>query len=138
MNKNLGWVLCDGSVIPKGVWQGSHTPNLNGEGRFLRGGNPDQVLSLENHMVQDHTHIDNGHSHTDAGHAHTYMQYWNQHGGPGHEGGGYNDAWREKTSGSSRANIQTSKSNLGGMNTGNEGSETRPINMRVIWIMKAW
>ena len=33
-----GWVVCDGREIPEGIWKGSKTPNLNDEGRFLRGG----------------------------------------------------------------------------------------------------
>ena len=42
-----GWVLCDGSVIEGGIWDGRTTPNLNGEKRFLRGGETEEVLTLE-------------------------------------------------------------------------------------------
>jgi hypothetical protein len=35
-----GWMKCDGSLIDKGPWKNFVTPNLNGEGRFLRGGTP--------------------------------------------------------------------------------------------------
>ena len=31
---------------------GSHTPNLNEEGRFVRGGNPEQVLTMESHSIE--------------------------------------------------------------------------------------
>ena len=63
---------CDGSPIPSpSPWEGFLTPNLNGEGRFLRGGNPDQVLSFQDDMFLDHDHsiTDPGHGHTDAGNA---------------------------------------------------------------------
>ena len=70
-----GWVLCNGTTIAEGVWKGDKTPNLNGEGRFLRGGDPHEVLNLEEHMVQDHTHIDDGHTHTNSGHEHGYTEW---------------------------------------------------------------
>ena len=38
-----GWVVCDGRVIPDGIWKGAKSPNLNGEGRFIRGGSLEQV-----------------------------------------------------------------------------------------------
>ena len=66
-----GWLPCDGGLINKGPWKGLKTPDLNGQGRFLRGGSAAQLLTLEDHMVQDHSHIDQGHSHADSGHSHT-------------------------------------------------------------------
>ena len=132
-----GWALCNGSTIAEGVWKGEKTPNLNGEGRFLRGGQPHEVLNLEEHMVEDHTHIDNGHTHTDSGHDHGYKEWFvNEYCGlDGCNGGpGLQDS--KTTVG--HANIQTSTSNLGGLASGNKGSETRPTNMRVMWIMKVW
>ena len=121
-----GWLLCNGTVIPKGVWKGQKVPNLNGENRFLRGGDPHLVLTLEDHMVQDHGHVDDGHSHsyqdcgselmTIDGHtsnAAAYMQC--------------------------PTRITTKEyANIGGVKNANIGTETRPVNMRIIWIMKAW
>ena len=46
-NLPSGWVLCDGSKIEGGIWDGRMTPNLNGEKRFLRGGEVEDVLKLE-------------------------------------------------------------------------------------------
>ena len=136
-----GWVLCNGSTIAQGVWKGDKTPNLNGEGRFLRGGDPHEVLNMEEHMVEDHTHIDEGHTHTDSGHDHGYLK-WAAPGGGRHGCGAAGCGWRHEnvaeTTTTGQANIQTSTANLGGLASGNKGSETRPINMRVIWIMKAW
>ena len=39
-------------AIPEGIWAGSFTPNLNGEGRFLRGGQDNNVLTLEEDTFQ--------------------------------------------------------------------------------------
>ena len=108
------------------------------------------------HIDRGHSHADAGHTHTDTGHFHTYEHmdteepppvphmgcspYWT-------EGGQYDCATEPKNDQSlmgkadiqsSWAQIQTSTSNVGKMSTGNIGGETRPINMRVVWIIKAW
>ena len=107
---------------------------------------------MESHMVEDHVHADPGHSHADAGHthadaghAHTYQHEGDVPGGCGRQGCGYHAEYHDYTSTvskaniqASKANIQLSKSNIGGMANGSKGTETRPINMRVIWIIKAW
>jgi len=177
-----GWVYCDGGVIPKGVWAGQKTPNLNGEGRFLRGGTAAQVLTPEGHMVQDHTHVDNGHTHADTGHNHPFVTVgggqltekctrhdshgtFSRHGypedcklsgGPTHYATTSDDdilgwfdtdkqpkympfnLWGQQSLTTSKSAITSSKTNIGGMATGVHGTETRPTNMRVLWIMKAW
>ena len=75
-----GWQKCDGSPILDGPLKGQNTPNLNGEGRFLRGGSVTDSWTAQGDMVQDHyhrvsdnghTHRDNGHTHRDSGHTHT-------------------------------------------------------------------
>ena len=54
---HLGWIKCDGSVVPHhSIWSGFYTANLNGEGRFLRGGNPEQVLIRQESGFQNHDH----------------------------------------------------------------------------------
>ena len=126
-------------------------PNLNDEGRFLRGGSLSQVLTLEGDSVQDHEHIDGGHSHSDAGHTHTDAGHTHayEHMGIDHgcgiEGCDLHAYKKTYTSSvgkadiqSSKAQIQTSTSNVGKMSSGNIGGETRPVNMRVVWIIKAW
>ena len=48
-----GWMKCDGGLIAsESPWAGYHTPNLNGEGRFLRGGSPDDSNTFHDDMFQ--------------------------------------------------------------------------------------
>ena len=68
-----GWLPCDGSVITKGPWAGGKTPDLNNEGRFLRGGNENDVLELQDDQIQDHEHEDPGHTHDNDPHRHGYI-----------------------------------------------------------------
>jgi len=69
-----GWIRCDGGIIPEpSIWAGSHTPNLNGQQLFLRGGSDSHALTVESDMFQDHIHIDHGHTHGDDGHSHKYI-----------------------------------------------------------------
>ena len=103
-------------------------------------------------MVEDHVHSDHGHSHADAGHSHVDAGHTHQYthqtqvpGGCGLRGCNYHPEYNQYASSSGKANIQaskakiqSSKSNIGGMANGSKGTETRPINMRVLWIMKAW
>ena len=102
---------------------------------------------VEDHVHSDpgHSHADAGHSHVDAGHTHQYTHESQVRGGCGLEGCNYHAKYNQYASSSgkaniqaSKANIQSSKSNIGGMANGSKGTETRPINMRVLWIMKAW
>ena len=46
---------------------------MNGDGRFLRGGQPQDILMFQEDTLQDHDHslLDSGHAHTDAGHTHS-------------------------------------------------------------------
>ena len=150
-----GWTICDGSVIVSGVWKGLATPDLNSEGRFVRGGLTSQVLDLEESMVKDHLHLDLGHSHTDLGHTHTdaghthaYNEFWLGGGGGYFAWGDGDDAKRgynKPNVAQSHANIQSSSAEITSSNSGvtgvdpnsaNSGDETRPINMRVIWLIK--
>jgi len=136
-----GWVRCNGDIIPKpSIWAGKLTPDLNGEKRFLRGSSDRDVLTLEEHQMQDHHH-----TLADPGHTHPYVdKYPNQgeRGGLGNGNAGPNswdfidDRW-DKTHYVSTSSVSTGakvKSVLGGRT----GSETRPKNMNVIFIMKVW
>ena len=151
-----GWQLCDGSLISGGIWSGYNTPDLNNDGRFLRGGRIQDVLLMEDSILQNHFHEDDGHVHTDAGHTHadTGHSHGYQHivmEDGGNSVGG--DAWdwanlnlhNYKTTidqaniESSKANINIAQSHIGGVKTDEGvivGTETRPTNMRVLWIIK--
>ena len=117
-------------------------PNLNGEGRFLRGGNTDKILEIQEDMFLNHDHevIDSGHTHTDTGHTHGYIDY-SYDVTPGHYKygtiGTQND-FRHKTTDSSQAKLTKESSNIEIAQSKNlkSGTETRPKNMVVEWIIK--
>jgi hypothetical protein len=69
---------CNGDEIPEpSPWAGQNTPNLNGNGLFLRGSNPENVLEVQEDAFEDHSHgiVDPGHSHADTGHEHEFSDY---------------------------------------------------------------
>ncbi len=79
----LGWMMCDGSEIPEpSEWVGLTTPNLNDDGYFLRGGVPEDILTVQEDTVEDHYHkvYDAGHSHTDSGHDHSFYYCFSDYG----------------------------------------------------------
>jgi len=116
VNLPKGWVRCDGAAIPHpSVWAGKYTPNLNGEGRFLRGGSDSTVLKMEDDSFERHEH--------------TYTAYkdFGVTGGKVDCGG---NCWR----------VQHIDINTGSKSTESAGTETetRPKNMHVIYIMKVY
>jgi len=141
-----GWQFCDGTLINSGPMNGSRTPNLNGEKLFLRGGDAGSVLTKQSHQMQSHSHNiqDDGHKHTDSGHTHAYVDtyfntkfYTNSQGADPRSNSEY-PTNTKKTTGTSRANISTDKANIVITSVKNaaSGTETRPANMAVIWIMR--
>ena len=150
-----GWVRCDGATIPHpSIWAGRNTPDLNGEKRFLRGGADGEVLGLQEDQLQDHEHevSDPGHEHglADPGHSHGYVDKYegtpsDGHGGP--EGIDNRDERFDKshnsisspaTTGLSVDSTTTGLHVQGVSSSSRKGSETRPKNMSVIYIMKVW
>merc|ERR1719234_181450 len=129
-----GWVRCDGSTIPEpSVWAGHFTPNLNGEKRFLRGASDSEVLTLEEDQTQDHKHELN-----DPGHSHVYDdRYTDNREGPNtgpKDGEGIFGLSHTRTSEKSTSGITVQ-----GVSSGyRSGTETRPKNMNVIYIMRVW
>ena len=126
-----GWMKCDGSNIPPdhGVWSGLYVPDLNGEKRFLRGGDDRDVLKKEDHSIQEHTHLveDPGHYHVTTA---AYDGSGHKYDGNG-SGGSIGNTGR--TSSTKTTNIK-----VNGIKDGNEGIETKPVNMNVIWIIKLY
>ena len=149
-----GWQRCDGSLIETGPLAGKHTPDLNFDGRFLRGGLDFQSGDFEEDAIQDHLHTDKGHTHHDNGHVHKfnkelppnidYGDFILRHDGHldtlvcnDHCVGGAQ--WglsfcRETPTGFS--NIAPSTSNMGGVEEGRMADETRVKNMKIVWIIR--
>jgi len=138
-----GWIRCDGRVIPEpSIWAGKKTPDLNTESRFLRGGQDHDALTEQAHMLEDHEHVDNGHTHTDRGHQHMMYHtgaYSNSDQADGDQNGGpHFHAWHDRWTNSAQADISTDHSNMGKPSTGSHGSETRPINTKIVWIIRVY
>jgi len=147
-----GWVLCNGSPISKGLWTGGKTPDLNG-GHFLRGGSEEEILMFEEDQVLDHQHEDVGHIHgassTASSHNHGYDdQYVQGTSGSPYQSGlhsGYILQYLhgQKNTDSATVSVSTTVSShtsgiAGVSSTYKAGSENRPRNMRVQWIMRCW
>ena len=146
-----GWQRCDGSTIPQpSLWAGQLTPDLN-SGRFLRGGEDGEALVFEEDQVEEHLHSDPGHSHTATStsqpHDHGYTDYYfhkTADTDPGHSG--------EDLGSSASTNRHTDKvavpvstvvaaaaTGMGGVaGPAKHGTETRPKNMRVIYVIRVW
>merc|ERR1719282_1370247 len=154
-----GWQKCDGSPIFDGPMNGTNTPNLNGEELFLRGGSVSNSWTVQQDQIKDHhhavidpghTHTDGGHKHTDAGHDHWYKSIyydyeWNfvdiydakdtsftNWFGFSDTYGGHADI----QTGHSSISTDESKITVNGVSDGSAGTETRPRNMVVEWIIK--
>ena len=118
-------------MIPSpSVWAGQQTPDLNNEMRFLRGSPDDSVLTLEEDQLMDHEH-----NIEDPGHTHDYIDYTL-----------YSNGQNFGSSGVFRSNnlIRNSESSVTGIevsgvtNNYRHGSENRPRNMHVSFIMRVW
>ena len=151
-----GWMRCDGSTIPQpSIWHGLLSPNLNSDGLFLRGGSDTEVLNKQDDQMQDHLHVDSGHTHENVGHRHDYGEYYSRFSGEGtgeclpeakqcvdylHGESHLNcEIWAERTSELSNVEIQSSMSNMGGVHDAfRSGEETRPKNMKVVYIIKIY
>ena len=147
-----GWMFCNGSDITEGPWKGGKTPDLNSIGAFLRGGTEDLVLEMEDGQLEDHTHEDTGHSHTCSAtsvsepHHHTSSGRWKRETLP--EGTFYSDYvdygaihYSDDTTVkvTTTCSLASERSGLGGVSSSaNSGSETRPINMKVMYVIRVF
>ena len=155
-----GWLPCDGSTITKGPWTGGKTPDLNSIGAFLRGGTDGNILEMESDQVQDHQHEDSGHQHDCDASAVASDHF---HNIPISASSTTNDIWCDansdwdrhcktnpkqdgastmKTYGltvTAECSIASKSSGIGGVDSSfRSGTETRPINMKVFYVMRCW
>ncbi len=127
-----GWAECNGQTVSDvdSPYSGQNLPNLNGEARFLRGATSSGTL--QNDQLQAHKHTDSGHSHlftrprwfsneTTSGDS----MFYGQTGAADNH-----DSWTN----TGQAQIGDPVTSSGG--SVRYGSETRPSNMSVVWIMK--
>ncbi len=123
LNKN--WMECNGKEVTdvNSPLFGKILPNLNGDGRFLRGSYTSGVFQDDDNKSHKHVGSASGgdHNHTIPGDT-----GW---------GGSYNFT-------RSNVNRQQSSKSIGGgshshtVTISESGSEARPINMSVVYIMK--
>ena len=135
-----GWLPCDVRSIENGLWAGRVTPDLNTNGHFLRGGQENNAMEFEEDQMQDHEHTDAGHSHSSSPHSHSYLDSFV--GGEGQAfpwSAGADRADHSRNTDAASVMIESAASNIGGVSSSfRSGAETRPRNMKVIWIMKCW
>ncbi len=106
------WVECNGGTVSdsSSPINGSPIPNLNGEGRFLRGGTTSGTMQADE--LKNHTH--------------KVISSWVS---------GNRTEWHVVADWTDANDGPTDEKN-GPSLTSTGGGETRPINMSVIWIMK--
>ena len=127
---------CDGSVITApSPWEGEKTPNINGEERFLRGGLDGVQLEMEEDSLQAHTH-----GVSDSGHSHGYDDKYQGWAGDGYWGPYLKDILSDRfdQSHSSITNSATSNIKVTDVSGARTSGETRPKNIRVVYIMKVF
>ena len=126
---------CNGSVIlAPSPWEGETTPNINGEERFLRGGLDADQLQTEEDSLQAHTH-----DVSDSGHDHGYDDKYidRNTGTTDRNGDGYYFRY-QYYSHASTTNSATSNIKVTDVNGAQTSDETRPKNIRVVYIMKVF
>ena len=126
---------CNGSVIlAPSPWEGETTPNINGEERFLRGGLDADQLQTEEDSLQAHTH-----DVSDSGHDHGYDDKYidRNDGTTGRNNDGYYYRF-DYHSHASTTNSATSNIKVTDVNGAQTSDETRPKNIRVVYIMKVF
>ena len=113
------------------------------------------MLEIEQSMLQDHEHEDGGHTHsctassTSEPHGHnTHWRLGNSYGTNGWtvagdvdgESTNYDHIYEKTVSVSTTCSLASQTSNLGSVVTenSNAGHETRPANMKILYIMRVF
>jgi len=152
-----GWLPCNGSTITKGPWTGGKTPDLNSIGAFLRGGTEENILEIESDQIQDHQHEDPGHRHdcdassSASNHYHKLFHYNSGSSSSHHcsssetsrcSVGSSDYRTSDVTEGlivSTSCSTAAQSSSIGGVDSSSRrGTETRPNNMKVSYVMRCW
>ncbi|MCP4129741.1 MAG: hypothetical protein GY754_01875 [bacterium] len=144
-----GWVECNGQVVndTESDYDGLTVPDLNGEGRFLRGG------AVSGELEEDATAVNGLGADSGGSHAHSITEYYQI---PLH--GTYSFTYRSGEEGNPGSTTTPSgnKNGLAYTNIGDQGlyytmttnttgshshsltgdTETRPSNMSVVWIIR--
>ncbi len=128
-----GWVRCQGQTLndPQSPLDGRTIPNLNGQGRFLRGA--PSSGALQDDQLETHTHLDSGHTHAFARPRWFYVD--DPNGGAMLHPEGQDAAQQFSTTVTGYADLREPVA-LNGDATVRHGAETRPTNMGVVWIMR--
>ena len=127
-----GWVECNGSVITEGIWKGRRTPDLNNAKRFLRGGKISEVLQMESDSISlQNLHMSHSLKYYD-------IFYAGYDRNCGSDGATNYDSIEEPSISGRHKDFRCGKTSSvsGDINLNGGGSETRPVNMKVVWIMK--
>ena len=125
------WVECDGRLITEGIWAGQRTPDLNNAGRFLRGGTQANVLETQEDALQDHTHYI-----SDPGHSHSFSEEGSVLNINRRIKSGDDIWWYIQDLNLFDTDLSKTGININGIKSGRQSDETRPKNMKVIFIMK--
>merc|ERR1712227_20663 len=125
-----GWLRCDGSIIPApSIWEGKLVPDLNNEMRFLRGAPDSSILTMESDQLEEHKHEVN-----DPGHTHPYKDSTADKDSQCLSigfGCAHDNQSHDRSTSSTSTGIT-----VNGVEDGQSGSETRPKNMHVTFIMR--
>ncbi len=130
-----GWMECDGRAISVSgsPYKGSKTPNLNGKygnkieykyGSFLRGHTKSGYFTNDTTALNGIDMRDNG------AHFHSYKTYNDPDKNVGGEGGPDGFSWTDSKS------VNTSEDGDHSHTLYGAGTETAPVNMTVVWIMR--
>ena len=141
-----GWMRCDGTLIPNtngSIWAGKTLPDLNGERRFLRGGSDSDVLKMEEAQMESHDHSASASAHvSDPGHSHSYTYesgyQWKGDDQDNRDNVAHMEIINTSTGGATTGISVDVDVDVGSVNGASIGSETRPKNMNVIYIMRVW
>ena len=140
----MGWLPCNGTRIPKGPWKNQLTPDLNTAERFLRGGSEDDALKTQEDKIKQHNHGCTATS-SSSPHTHNYQQAYRKDD-DGDICGTYlkkcSDpdtlAYQKNASDSSTVPVNTHCVVGDVPSSAGAGEETRPVNMKVVFIVKCW